>query len=167
MHIMQIARRAEERSEKAEETSEKAEETSEVAVDLAEEGIDKTHPAEEAAREPPLVTADTERLAKGLGPEEKAVLEAALDNARTFTRIARDADVPRKTVKSIVPKLVRKRLLRFTTSANTGGIRVEITPLGAGVLNSPVINSPPPVPSRGSDANPAAPTEEPPGKDEQ
>jgi DNA-binding MarR family transcriptional regulator len=133
-------------AQKAEEKSEKAKETSEEAVELVEENIDRVaevrgSSGRDAAKKqrvkPAPMSAEIEELATNLRPEERAVVTAvASQDARTFTGISRDAKLPRKTVKAVVPRLVEKGVLRYTTSANTGGSRVQLTPIGAGVLNS-------------------------------
>jgi DNA-binding IclR family transcriptional regulator len=55
---------------------------------------------------------------------------------RTQAGLTRDADLPRATVAEIVDHMHHQGLVRFTTSANTGSVRVALTPLGTDVLNA-------------------------------
>jgi hypothetical protein len=144
MHVEQVAQKAEEKSEKAKETSEEA-------FDLVEENMDRVAEAtrsdgrDSSPRERPIVrpgpmNARAEELAGKLGPEEKAVLEAtALYDTRTLTGISRDAGLPRQKVTELVPKMVETGVLHYTTSANTGGTRLQVTSTGVDILNNPVI----------------------------
>jgi hypothetical protein len=140
---MMLTQRVQENKEKIEHL-EHRQETSEEAVELVEEGVDKVRrggdeaPAKVETVKPAKMNAHIEALAATLGPEERAVLNAAALHERTLTGISRDANLPRKMVKKIVPKLVQRGVLQDTISANTFGRRVAITPIGAALLQSPV-----------------------------
>jgi hypothetical protein len=160
--VMQMERK----TEKAQETSEKAQETSEKALENSEEAVQTAETVDESigramANErhddggdeaPAPMNAAIKELAATLGPDEKAVLFAtALHHERTITGISRDAQLPRKTVKKVVPEMVHRGLLQNTTSADTGGSRVKLTSIGASIesiLRSPstsrFINTTPP-----------------------
>ena len=82
------------------------------------------------------MSAAIKELAATLGPDEKAVLFAtALHHERTITGISRDAQLPRKTVKKVVPEMVHRGLLRNTTSPDTGGSRIRLSSIGASIAS--------------------------------
>jgi F0F1-type ATP synthase membrane subunit b/b' len=174
--VMQIERKtekAQETSEKAQQTSEKARETSERAQQASEKALENSEEAVETAEavdesiglamanerhdgdgdeaSAPMNAAIKE-LAATLGPDEKAVLFATgLHHERTITGISRDAQLPRKTVKKLVPQMVHRGLLQNTISADTGGSRIKLTSIGASIAN--ILKSPPT--SRFIDTTPA------------
>ena len=152
----QTSERAQQTSEKAQETSERAQQASEKALENSEEAVETAEAVDESfglamanerhdgggdeASAP--MNAAIKELAATLGPDEKAVLFATgLHHERTITGISRDAQLPRKTVKKLVPQMVDRGLLQNTISADTGGSRVKLTSIGASIAN--ILKSPP------------------------
>ncbi len=143
MQMQQDVRKAE---DKAQEADKKAVE----AIELTEENADRVAEAVGANAEP----AERERLptdhsaikspspvattiANKLKPQERDVLSAMTRySKRTQTGVARDAGVPRNQVGEIIDEMRDMGVIHFTTSANTGGPRVQLTPLGTDVLNA-------------------------------
>ncbi len=154
--VLDQVQQADKRARKAQQTAVGADKKAEEAVEkaeLSEEGVDRVMEAQAVERigrpsgkqqvvlpittieEVPIST--IEEVQQTLTDEEKAILRAAGHyTTRTLTGVARDAHVPRSEVGEIIDRLVEKGAISYTTSANTGGPRVQLTPLGTTVLNT-------------------------------
>jgi predicted transcriptional regulator len=143
--MMQMQREVKKVEEEVREVDKKAVE----AIELNEETADRVAEAKGTTEQPaeaprsvdrpsaPPVSATAQSLAKKLSPQERDVLTAmSRYTKRTQTGVARDARVPRNQVGEIVDVLRDQGVVRFTTSANTGGPRVQLTELGTQVLNA-------------------------------
>jgi outer membrane murein-binding lipoprotein Lpp len=147
LQLQQAVKKLDGKAEAAEEKAEAAEKKADEALastELTDESIDVTARAAGVSKEPvasipeaSAPSAEATAIAAELGNQERAALQAmGVLSKRTRTGIARDAKISRNKIGDVIKGLIDRGILEATTSANTGGNRVALTPLGANVQSA-------------------------------